>query len=241
MLREHIMITQQNRQIRLIASLALAVIFAVYLGSTAHANDTTSHNLAAVSKVNGSINIRSNEHTGNVSTVNGSVRMQQGARADRLKTVNGGIHLDDRVQVVDATTVNGNINVGRHAAVAGNLHTVNGAIRLEADSRTGGNVNTVNGLIQLTGAEVTGDLTTVNGNVLLRPGSVVGGDIVIRKNHSREGVASRLLWPLRNNRQSRNRIDIGADTIVRGDIHLYREVELNIDQAANVGQVFHHY
>jgi predicted acyltransferase (DUF342 family) len=240
MIRELTMRTQEERQLRLIASLVLAMIFAAYLGTTAHADTGTDYRAASISKVNGSVTLHSNERAGNVSTVNGSVRVNQHAQANRIKTVNGTIRLDDNVRIETAETVNGTINVARNAQVRGNLTTVNGAIRMEPDSSTGGNVSTVNGLIQLTGAKVDGDLTTVNGNVLLRPGSVVQGDIVIREVNRGQGFLSRLFWPFGGKAQ-RNRVDIGPDTVIGGSLHLYREVDLYIHDTAQVNNVVHHY
>lgn len=240
MIQELRMKTQHERQLRLIASFVLALVFAAYLGSTAHAGTDSQYQVGSISKVNGSVTLHTNERAGNVSTVNGSVRVYEHARADRIKTVNGTIRLDENVRVETAETVNGTINVARHTRVQGDLKTVNGAIRMEPEARTGGNVSTVNGLIQLTGATVDGDLTTVNGNVLLRSGSVVRGDVVIREINRNQGFISRMFWPF-GPKPHRNRVDIGPDTVIGGSIHLYREVDLHVHETAQVRNIIRHY
>ena len=88
----------------------------------------------------------------------------------------------------------------------------------------------VNGSITLEMTEVQRDIKTVNGDIRLTDGSVVLGDVIFSENgwHSD-----------RNNNLPRLVVD--ANSAIKGSVHLYRKVRLEIDEAADVGEIVEHF
>jgi DUF4097 and DUF4098 domain-containing protein YvlB len=239
-----------NHTLRLTTATLLALLLGGYLfsASAEAANDSGN-----ISRVNGRIEVEADAQVGNVSSVNGSIHIADGGRADRVHTVNGSIRLDNNTRVAKADTVNGGIQVADDAEVTGALSTVNGGIRLQRDVRVNGSVSAVNGSIRLdSGTEVRGEvrnvngpvrlqrsvvgenLLTSNGDVELRDGAVVHGDVIFRQHG---GWFTRIFSGFRADPE----LSIDASSSVRGDIHLYREVDLRIDPAADVGEVIRHF
>ena len=217
-----------NHTFRLSAATMLAMLLGSYLYSTsAEAADVRN-----ISKVNGGIRISAEERVGDISSVNGGVDLGRGASAYEIDTVNGGIELSENVVVSNAETVNGSIRVRSDVTVNGSLSTVNGGIRTAAGTIIENRVRTVNGEIQLRNTSVGGNVQTSNGDISLRDGSTVAGDIVIKGRRS---------WLGRFFNHRAPTITIDADSSVKGDIHLYRKAELDIDDAADVGEVIRHY
>lgn len=238
-----------NHNVRLSAATLLALLLGGYLfGASADAAAASGD----VTRTNGRIHVDSDERVGNVSSVNGSIFLAAGAEARRVRTVNGSIQLEHGTRVERAETVNGGIDVADEAEVTGNLTTVNGGIRLQNQvrvngsvsavnggvrlsrgTRVSGEVSNVNGPLQLQQAEVGEDLVTSNGDVHLSDGSVVHGDLIFRK---RGGWFQR--WFQFHDDPE---LIIDGSSSVRGDIHLYRPVELRIDEDAQVGEILRHY
>ena len=222
--------TTRNDSLKLIFSIALALAFTAYLSSV-HAGDIA----ASISKVNGSIEVPEASVAANVKTVNGTIRIQQRAVAADVSTVNGGVHLNDNSEVRSAETVNGAIRVGEEVVVDHSLGTVNGSIRVNRGTSVGEQIQTVNGAIQMDGASVEGDVRTVNGDIRIRNGSIVNGDIIVDK--PRKSFWSRFSFG-----GSREPVvEIGRDVEINGTIYLYREVKLEIDHSATVGDIVHDY
>lgn len=214
--------------------LSAATMLAMLLGSYLYSSSAEAADLRDISKVNGGIKITAEERVGDVSSVNGGIDLGNGASAERLETVNGGIDLDERVEIERAETVNGGIRVGRDVAVHGSLSTVNGGIRTSSGTVIEDRVSTVNGKITLRNTRVGENVQTSNGDILLSDGSVVDGDIVVKGRRSWFG---RLFsWDY-----NPPRITIDEDSSVRGDIHLYREVNLDIADGAEVGDIIEHF
>jgi hypothetical protein len=78
--------------------------------------------------------------------------------------------------------------------------------------------------------EVQRDIETVNGDIRLTDGSLVLGDVIFGENgwHSD-----------RNNNLPRLVVD--ANSAIKGSVHLYRRVRLEIDAAADVGEIVEHF
>lgn len=219
-----------NHKIRLGAASLLAMLLGSYLFSaTADASE-----LRDISKVNSGIRVSAEEHVGDISSVNGGIRMARGSSAYELGTVNGGIDLDDGVIVRHAETVNGGIRVGQDVTINGSLETVNGGIRTEQGTVVDNRIRTVNGRIVLRNTVVRENVQTSNGDIEIRDGSTIEGDIVVRGRRS--WFQNIFNW----NRKPSD-LTIDADSSVKGDIHLYREVNLHIDDDAEVGEVVRHY
>ncbi len=202
-----------NHKIRLSTATLLAMVLASYLYSASAAG----------------------EQLGDISSVNGGIDLASGASAQEVGTVNGGIDLDDNVTIKHPETVNGGIRVGENVSVHGYLTTVNGGIRTGAGTVIEARVRTVNGKIQLRNTTVSENVETSNGDISLRNASIVEGDLLVAK--SRRNWWGRI-W---NSKRRRPEITIDATSSVRGDIHLYREVDLRIDDAAVVGEIIRHY
>ena len=212
-----------------------ATLLAMVLGSYVYSAAADAAELRDISRVNRGIHISVEEQVGDLSSVNGGIDLARGARAREVSTVNGGIDLDDNVTVAHAETVNGSIRVGENVRVAGSLETVNGGIRTSSGTVIENRVRTVNGKIQLRNTTVGQNVETSNGDISLRDGSIVNGDLLVA--NSRSSWWSRF-W---NSHHRRMEITIDATSVVRGDIHLYHEVYLSIDDAADVGEIIHHY
>lgn len=82
---------------------------------------------------------------------------------------------------------------------------------------------------------VGGDIETSNGDINLTRASEVDGDVIIR---GKTGWLSRI-FSFGN--RSEPQLEVDAESVIHGDIHLYREVELLIHPDARVGEIFHHY
>lgn len=222
---------------RLTLSLLLALVLLLYLGTgQARASDAPE----SIHRINGSIEFSESDPAGTIlKTVNGGVRVYSGGNAGEISTVNGPIRVSGAAFAQAAQTVNGTITVGQEATVRGTVQAVNGGITLDAGSTVEGDVATVNGLIQIDGASVGGSIRTVNGNVLVREGSVVGGDITFSEAAAENGWLPRMFGF--GNGSQRSRLDIGAGVTVEGDIHLYRDVDLHINDTARTGDIIRHY
>ena len=219
-----------DHNIRLTAATLLALCLSSYLYSaSAHAADVRD-----ISKINGGIRVAANEAVGNVSSVNGGIAIRQGDSAFDVETVNGGIEIEDDVEISQAETVNGGIRLGRDVKVNGSLNSVNGGILTGDGTVVERGISSVNGKIRLDNTTVGEDLETVSGDIELRDGTVIEGDLIVKRNHS---------WLTRFFSFNRNQTSVTIDSTssVRGDIHLYREVELRIDDGAEVGEIIEHY
>lgn len=219
-----------NHTIRLSAATALAML----LGSYLYSASAEAAEVRNISKINGGIRISAEERVGDLSSINGGVDLARGSSADEIDTVNGGIDLDDDVVIAGAETVNGRITAGNDVTVNGSLSTVNGPIRTASGTVVEDQVRTVNGKIQLRNTMVGEDVQTRNGDITLQDGSTVEGDLVIK---GRRSWIGRIF----NFDRGEPRISIDADSSVRGDIHLYRKADLDIDDGAEVGDVIRHY
>ena len=178
------------------------------------------------SSVNGSISVgRGAVVTGDLETVNGAIRIDDDAQVEDLQTVNGSIKLGNNVIADSINGVNGSIRLGTNAMIKGEISVVNGKISSDSGSTIERDVSNVNGELQIIATRIGGDLSTVNGDVLLTERSIVGGDLIVEK-------------PSGWNRPKRTpRVIIGPGTIVEGEVHLEREVELFIHDSAQVGRV----
>jgi hypothetical protein len=214
---------------RLITPVALLIGLGCYV-FTASADATEED----ISRINRSIFIAAGLTVGDVSTVNGGIRLSAAAIAGEVHIVNGSIELGARARVDSAETVNGDIGIGEEVIVNGAVSTVNGNIAVNAGSEIERNIETINGEILLENSRIGGDLETANGDVTLLQGATVEGDIII---DDQRGWWNKLFSG--NSRPLKLVID--EKSSVKGRIHLYREVELHIDPAAEVGELIEHF
>ncbi|HBP99289.1 MAG TPA: hypothetical protein DD672_02275 [Gammaproteobacteria bacterium] len=218
-----------NHVTRLGTATALLILLGSYVfGASADAAE------GGISRINQAVTVDAEQQVGDVSSVNGSIRLARGAEAGEVTTVNGTIELDDGVTVSEAGTVNGGIRLGSDVKVNGELSTVNGGIRINAGSVVAHNVETVNGRVHLESAVIRQNIVTSNGDIDIVDGAIVEGDIIVE---SRRRWWDRLFdW---NNRSPR--ITVDAESSVQGDIHIYREVKLEIEDGAMVGDIVEHF
>lgn len=212
-----------------------AILLAMVLGSYLFAASADASSADRVSRVNGSVDIDSGQTVGDVSTINGKVQVSRNATAGAVETINGGITILDGAVITRAETVNGGIRVGRDVRIAAGLKTVNGGISTDHGSSVADDINTINGKIELRDTRVAGDLRTANGDIHLGDGSVVEGDVIIR---GKRPWFSRLLSM---GNQHRPTLEVDASSSILGDIHLYQEVELRINDSARVGEIIRHW
>lgn len=219
-----------NHTIRLGAASTLALLLAGYVSlADVHATEARD-----ISKVNSAIRVETNEHVGDVSSVNGSIHIREGALASDVDTVNGGIDIDDGAVIKKAGTVNGGISVGENVTVNGSLETVNGGISVGTGSTVSDTVSTVNGNIRLRNVHVGANVNTANGDIEIKDGSTIEGDVIVKASSS---WLNRLLFI--NTKTSDLVID--KTSRVNGDIHLYKEVNLRIEEGAQIGEIIEHF
>jgi cytoskeletal protein CcmA (bactofilin family) len=185
---------------------------------------------ATTSKVNGSINIGSGEHTGNLSTVNGSIHIGTMATVGKASTVNGGLNVDSAATSGGLTTVNGSIDVREGAHVQGNVNSVNGYLHVEPQADVTGNLTNVNGGIRVNAAHVGGSIETLNGGIDLGPNAHIDGDVHVEKDHSWHFG---FFW----GQPHEPRVVVGPGTVVRGTLRFEREVKLYVSDRATIGAV----
>jgi DUF4097 and DUF4098 domain-containing protein YvlB len=225
---------QTMREVSHTMKLSAATMLAMLLGSYLYSSSANAAEVRDISKVNGGIRVSAEERVGDISSVNGGIDLGSGAVAAKLDTVNGGIDLDERVEIERAETVNGGIRVSRDVTVHGSLSTVNGGIQTNPGTVIRDRVSTVNGKIRLRGTRVQENVQTSNGDIILTDGSVVEGDIIVKGRRSWIGRFFSFNRKL-------SKIIIDAESSVMGDIHLYREVNLELADGAVVGDVIEHF
>lgn len=207
----------------IIATSTMLVLSGCIIHVGGGSNDTSDGN--SVSSVFGGLEVSQGKHVSNVSSVNGSIELHDDVTARTVDTVNGSIEMGDYVTVENASTVNGDIEAGHHFSSAGFVKTVNGDISLQHSSKVAQEVETINGEIKLNGVVVEGSVHTHNGDILLTNNTQVLGDIIFHKNNRN------------NNDHSVPTLSIKQGATVAGQIILYREVELNIDDAQLLNKV----
>ena len=210
----------KNISLTLIVLLQVACVVEVHSGN--HGHD--------ISKVFGGVVVGDGQSMGDVDSVNGGITLRDNSSADKVETVNGSIRIHDDVSVYSVETVNGSIRAGRNLRVKQDVGTVNGSIDLQKSTVIGDSVSTVNGSIHLEMTEVQRDIETVNGDIRLSDGSLVLGDVIFHENgwhFSRDTNLPRLV--------------VDANSAIKGTVHLYRKVRLEIDENADVGEIVEHF
>ncbi len=209
----------------------ITLLFTLSSGCAVHVRAGDHSNPKSYDSIFGGIDIDGGAEVGNLSSVNGGIDIGSNATAKSVETVNGGIEIGRNVKLVQAETVNGGIEAGKGLIVSRGLETVNGSVDLDSDSNIEGSINTVNGDISLAGVKVGQNLETVNGDIKLIKNTAIEGDITYRKSG---GFFSG--WS-----DERPVLIIDESSSVLGTIHLYRPVELKIDEGAKVGKIKTHY
>jgi len=179
-------------------------------GCVIHVNDTS-----GVSSLMGDVSVSAHKSVGDVSSVNGDIELQEYVTARNVDSVNGDIELSNDVSVSDINVVNGDIVAEARLNVSNNIESVNGDVDLNEGSRVEGAIESVNGDISLSGTNVGQHVITKNGDIALHQDSYVGGNIVFEKQ--------------RNNNRHVPTLIIRQGSTVEGDIILYREVKLELD------------
>ncbi|MBC3764386.1 hypothetical protein [Neptunicella marina] len=160
------------------------------------------------------------QHITNISTVNENITIPAYGEALSLESVNGNIDVGDSASIRSASTVNGDIDVKQKVNITHGVETVNGNISLGSETQINGDIEAVNGNINLDSVRMNGDIDVVNGNITLEGNSQIGGDIIIRR-------PEKSFWG--NQRLSKNILSIGSDVNLKGNIILYREVNLRLE------------
>ena len=223
--------TLEKHSIRFSAAILLTMI----LGSYVFANSAEASGSRDISRINSAVEVGAEDRVGDVSSINGHIRVERDATAGEVSTVNGNVEILSGARIESAETINGGIRLGSNVTVAGKVQTVNGGIRTREGTQISDEVRTVNGRIDLRATHVGSDVVTSNGDIEISEGSEVAGDIIVR---GKRGWLGRLF----SFGQGHNTdLRISADAVVHGDIHLYREVDLQIHEDAQVGAVITHY
>jgi len=179
--------------------------------------------------VNGDIEVREGEQTGDIELVNGGVVLNEGSIAGNVEVVNGTVKLYADVQVESINATNGSIRGKENLQVIHDVGTVNGTIRLDEGTEVGTGVSSINGTIRLQGTQVSQNVTTVNGDIRLLDNTHVLGDVIFeRSDRSRWGNPSKPV------------LEIDSTSSVAGTIHLHRDVQLRIDDKAKVNKIVQH-
>jgi len=210
------------RQVAVIMAVLLQSACVIEVHSDGHGSD--------VSKIFGGIDIGTGDDVGDVESVNGGIVLHDSSSAHRVETVNGSVRIHDDVSVYSVETVNGSIRAGRNLKVQDDVSTVNGSINLQKGTIINNRVSTVNGTIGLHSTEVGHDVETTNGDIRLLDGSVVSGDVIFNENSS-----------FFQGHTNRPRLVVDAGSTIKGVVHLYQKVKLEIADEAEVGEIIEHY
>lgn len=205
--------------------MVLALGTAITLGCN-RAPDLSAAHEFSTSKVLGSIDIPSGEHTGDVSTVNGGVHIGSDAIVGHAHSVNGNVRLDSRATATDAGTINGSVDVRDGARVTGNVHTINGSMHVSDAADVSGTVSNVNGSIRIAAAHVGGSIDTTNGNIDLGPNAHIDGNVVMHANNGRLDSDSNI-----------PHVVVERGTVVKGTLRFERPVRLYVSDRASIGTV----
>lgn len=179
------------------------------------------------SSVNKSIRVGDRSVVGDVQTVNGSIRLGAGSQAGSVESVNGGVRVRAGATIRSLETVNGGAELDEDVIVERGLQSVNGGLHAGRGVQVGGSVESVNGEIDLKGAVVQGDVETYNGTITLQATEVLG-DLRVLKPSGWSGG-----WK----KQKPTRVNIGADTVIHGDLYFEKAVKLSIHKTASVNQI----
>ncbi len=189
--------------------------------------DDTSSPDSSYSSVNKSIQIGDNAQVRDITSVNGSVRIGSASIVRNIESVNGGVKIESNASVESIEVVNGGIDLDIDVMVSGGVDSVNGRIRIDRGSSVGDSLHTVNGDIELTGTTVQGDVETYNGNIELS-GSEVLGDLRVSKPSG---------WNWNSKKSKANRVVIGPDTVIHGNLYFEKPVKLSVHPSATIGDI----
>lgn len=167
----------------------------------------------------------------NASATFGNISVADGQSAGRLESTNGNVEIGANAKVKVVDVVNGNIEVDSFTH-AKSLATVNGNIMATNNVTTVGDVKTVNGNIDFQqNAEIGGNIETVNGDIILGRDSQVLGDIIFNQSGG--------YFFGKNDKTPKLKLSEGV--VIRGQIHLYREVNLTLPDSVSSNKVIRHY
>jgi len=161
----------------------------------------------------GNIEVYNNEFAGDLDATNGNIEIGRHAKVKTVEVTNGNVSIDDYSQAKSLSTYNGNIDVGKEVVVNRDIKTVNGNIKLKQ------------------GVEVGENLITTTGDIIIAQQAVISGDIIFEK----PGVI------LSHFEKETPMLKIAKDVTVKGNIHLYRKVDLHLDPTINSDKVIRHY
>lgn len=173
-----------------------------------------------MSSLLGGIDVAEHRHTGDISTVNGGVDIGDHAAVGDVSVVNGGVDIGNYVDIRSIDVVNGNIEAGNHVTISHSVETVNGNVVFQEQANIGNDVETVNGDIEFTHGMISGDIETVNGDISLTGRTHVVGDITYDKKSDN--------WDDDDHIPT---LHLDPEVNLEGKIILYREVNLDFDQA----------
>ena len=221
-------------EIQTMKALPLVIAFSSLLSTAAIAgtNVPDGGRMGDMDSVNGGFTIGDNAEVGNVDTVNGGIRVGKNSRVGKIDAVNGGISLGDGSSAINVDTVNGGFKGGENVKIERSIDSVNGGISLNNGSTIGEDIDNVNGKIYLNGVQVGGNIETVNGPIELTGATKVNGKLTIKKPGG---------WCFFDCDDRKPTVIIGANVEIVGGIVLEREVDLQLDPAAKVGNIEHKY
>ncbi len=214
----------KNHHLKLLVLLAFVGVGVVMTGASAESS------FKDINRFFRDITISSGETMADLSSVNGNIELQQGAVAGEVTTVNGTVRIKDDVAIKSVHSVNGAVYVGSDVRVTASITTVNGDIRVESGVEIGESLESVNGTIAISSSRIGRAIETINGDISIIKGSVVEADIVFQESPWPDGYFS-----------NKPILRIDGTSIVKGTIHLHREVVLDFDDETLLSQVVRHY
>ena len=161
----------------------------------------------------GNISVRANQNAGTLQTTNGNISIGHHAQVKSVNVLNGNISIKEFSQATSLKTTNGNIKISDNVLIKGNVKTMNGNIRIGQH------------------VEIRANVLTATGDISIEQGTTIRGDIIFEK----PGFWSSKL------EQEIPRLKISKEVSLNGDIHLYRPIELLLDQSVNPNKVIRHY
>ncbi|MBD1581832.1 hypothetical protein [Pseudoalteromonas sp. S16_S37] len=161
----------------------------------------------------------------------GNITALDSQHVGKLEVTNGNATLGRNTVYKSVAVTNGNIKIGEFSQ-GGPLQVGNGEIVIHGNAEISGDVAITNGAITIfEQAKIHGSVEISSGDIIVKSGAQIQGNIVFKK----PGVISA---QFENHTPT---LVIGQDVKLAGSIHLYRPINLQLDDSINIDLINIHY
>ncbi|NOU51329.1 hypothetical protein HG263_12400 [Pseudoalteromonas sp. JBTF-M23] len=161
----------------------------------------------------------------------GNITVLDGQHVGLLEVTNGNVTLGKNTIYKRVDVTNGNIQIGA-LSQGGALSVTNGQIEILSNVEVSGDVIITNGTIIISEqSQINGTVETSTGDIIVKPAAQISGDLVFNK----PGFISS---QFENHTPT---LKVGKDVKLKGKIHLYRPIKLELDDSINKELITIHY